>query len=464
MTKPVKIICSILIVAFSFHLLSGAANDKRIAIFSSAANYSLPIVDVGGQEYAGVLEVLEPLGTVSARGDKKHWKLRFNNKEVEFNPDKSKVHIKSGDLELVAPFVLQNGRGLVPISSLGQLLSSILGGPVNFDASSRRIFIGDVAIHFTAQVKGDTSPSLVMQFSGAVNPTIATESGKLQMTFTRDPVVGSGTSNLTFNNKVIPSASYQEGNGTSAITIIGTVPLFASFSSDRKTITIAGAPASVPPPNASPQPAAAQPQTVAAAPIPPQYFAVIDASHGGADRGATLSAQLVEKDLVIGFARRIQQELEAKGLPALLIRSGDDDINFDQRANTANTNHPNIYLAIHVTSQGSGVNLYTSLLPVANPPRGTLVNWETAQASFLGRSQQAMDILAASLEDSRIPTRKLSAPLRPLNNITNPAVAIEIAPPAGGSLRLESSQYQQIVASAVATGMASMRDKLGSGR
>src|ERR1700758_3920566 len=48
-------------------LFSASAEEKRISIYSTAANYSLPTLVRSGQEYVGLLEVLEPLGSVHAR-------------------------------------------------------------------------------------------------------------------------------------------------------------------------------------------------------------------------------------------------------------------------------------------------------------------------------------------------------------------------------------------------------------
>jgi N-acetylmuramoyl-L-alanine amidase len=443
-------------------LLSGAApEDKRIAIFSNVATYSLPVSDLNGQEYAGLLEVLEPLGTVTAKADQKHWKLRYNSVELEFSVEKSRVRMKGGDFDLDAPFVIQNGRGLVPISSLGPLLSRILGGPVTFNPASRRIFIGNVAVHFTAQVAGSPSPSLIMNFTAPVSPMIATEADKLRMTFTHEPIVSSGTQTLSFDNRIIVSATYQEGNGAAEITIAGNAPLFANFSNGGKTITISPAPGAVPtrgtqivPPAPNGSPAMAVPVPVAKA-----YFAVIDAGHGGDDRGAMLAGQLVEKDLTLAFARRIQQEIESRGLPVLMLRTADTTLSLDDRAGTTNYAHPSVYICIHVTSQGSGVNVYTALLPSGAAAPAPLLNWNAAQSSLLTRSKVAAEILSSAFENSRIPVRTLTAPLRPLNNITAPAIAVEIAPPAGGPSGLNSTEYQQAVASTIATAVATMHAK-----
>jgi hypothetical protein len=58
--------------------------------------------------------------------------------------------------------------------------------------------------------------------------------------------------------------------------------------------------------------------------------------------------------------------------------------------------------------------------------------------------------------------RNLTAPLRPLNNVTGPAIAVEVAPQGSDSSQLTAPDYQQLVTSAVATAIAASRDQLGS--
>src|ERR1039458_10161774 len=58
-------------------LVSGAAPEKHLSIYSSVANYSLPIVQRQGRDYVGLLELLDPLGTVSAKSDGLHWRLHY---------------------------------------------------------------------------------------------------------------------------------------------------------------------------------------------------------------------------------------------------------------------------------------------------------------------------------------------------------------------------------------------------
>jgi hypothetical protein len=56
----------------------------------------------------------------------------------------------------------------------------------------------------------------------------------------------------------------------------------------------------------------------------------------------------------------------------------------------------------------------------------------------------------------------LGAPLRPLNNITGPAIAVELAPQGEDVSQLAAPDYQQLVTSAVATAIAAMKEQLAA--
>lgn len=469
---PVAIVC--LAVLFAFVLaISGFADEKRLSVYSGAASYSLTVQEKNGTDYIGLLEILQPLGSVSARTDGRAWRLNYNGVDSEFTPGKTRARVQAQAFDLPGDFLLENGRGLVPVSSLPSLLQRFLGGSVNFHEASRRLFIGNVGVHFTAQVNKTNPPTLVMNFTSPVNPMIATEPGKLRMVFTREPLVPPGSQTLTFDSPAIPSAAYQENNGTAEITVSGPVPLFASFSNDGRTITITPAPQAtahapvpavppaVPAPAGSPATPVAGPTAVA---IAAQYFVVVDPSHGGDERGAALSDQLAEKEVTLAFALRLRQQLQARGFTTLMLREGDATMSLDQRANMTNAARPAIYICLHAASQGSGVRLYTALLPAGAEGRGPFLDWNTAQAGFRAASQTAETSLATELGKRQVAVRSLLAPLRPLNNITAAAVAIEIAPPTGKLADLNSPAYQQLVAESVTAGIETVRDQLGATR
>jgi N-acetylmuramoyl-L-alanine amidase len=452
-------------------LPAGSADEKHLSIYSASANYSLPIADRENREYIGLLEILEPLGNVTARTDGRRWRLRFAGMDAEFIQGRDRAKVRGREVTLFGPFLLENNRGLVPVVSLSSLLPRFLATPVTFNEASRRLFIGNIANHFTVELNPTNPPRLVFNFSAPVNPTIATEPGRLYMIFRREPVVSSGSPNLRFNDPAIPSATYSESNGQAEIDVKGTVPLIASFSNEGRTITIAPVPQAQTAPAASQAPqmptaAPPAPPVLSAAPaptpVPHHFFAVIDASHGGQDRGVALSDTLPEKDVVLAFARQLRQELQKRGISALVLRDSDATLTADQRAIFANTVHPVIYLALHAASDGHGVRLYTSLLPAAPDNNGPFVSWDAAQAAFLTNSQSALDLISAALRQQQIPVRTLSAQLRPLNNITAAAVAVEVAPPGTNVAELASPAYQQALAGTLANGIAALRDKPGA--
>jgi N-acetylmuramoyl-L-alanine amidase len=452
-------------------LPAGSADEKKITIYATVTNFSLPVVDRDSRDYIGLLEAIEPLGNVTSRTDGLHWKLRFNDTDAEFIAGKNRARIRGHDVDLPGPFLLENGRGLVPVSSLSTLLPRILGGSVTFNPASRRVFVGNVATHFTAQLSRTTPPRLVMTFTSPVNPTIGTEPGKLRMSFKREPLVAPGTPLLTFDDRAIPSAAFSEDNGAAEITVNGTVPLMASFSNDGRTITISPAPQQMAGPSA---PAAAAPGAVPAPAVtnpsasPPagerHFYAVIDASHGGDDRGAALSDKLAEKDVTLALARRLRQELESRGISTLVLRDSDANLTLDQRAIFTNTAHPVIYIGLHAASDGKGVRLYTALIPAGGENNGPFIAWDTAQTRFLPQSQIASQGVGSELTRRQIQVRTLPAPVRPLNNLTAAAIAVEVAPPGSDVMDLTLPAYQENVTSAVATGIAAVRDKLGAQR
>jgi N-acetylmuramoyl-L-alanine amidase len=454
-------------------LLFGAAPEKHLSVYSTAANYSLPMVQRDGHDYVGLLELLEPLGPVNAKADGPRWRLRYNNRvEGDFQSGKNRVRIQGRDTDLSARFLLENGRGLIPVSALGLLLPRFLGGPVNLHEDSGRLFIGSVATHFTASLGSDNPPRLVFHFTSPVNPFVSTEPGALRLTFGREPVVAPASPTLTFGSKTIPSATYSESNGKAVVTVNATTPVIASFSSDGRTVTIS--PTSAPPaaaqnalpsaplgaPATSPQ--SSNPPNAPAPPVARHYFAVVDAAHGGDDRGETLSSTLVEKDVTLVLARSLRQELESRGISTLVLRDSDANLTLEQRAILSNTNRAAIYISLHAASIGRGVRIYTAMLPYGGDDRGPFRSWTTSQRTSLPLSQTMAASVAAEMQKRQIPVRTLTAPLRPLNSVTGAALAVELAPQGSDVMQLTAPDYQQLITSAVATAVANARDNLGA--
>src|SRR5579864_7915830 len=284
------IVAAGLLMLLCTSVVRGAPPGKHLSVYSVAANYALPVVQREGRDYVGLLEVLEPLGKVSAKLDSRGWRLRYNNVEAEFQVGKTRGKVQGRDVDLGGKLLVENNRGLVPVTCIASLLPRFLGGPATLHEESGRLFIGSVATHFTASLSGDNPPRLVFHFTAPVNPSVSTEPEALRMTFSREPLVAPASPTLTFGSKAIPSAIYSEGNGAAVVTVNASIPVIASFSRDGRTVTISPTTSSSPAASASPNapppapgtaqaPAQAVPGASAAVPatLPAarRYFAVV---------------------------------------------------------------------------------------------------------------------------------------------------------------------------------------------
>lgn len=469
------VLCTLLLLT-----ISSLAQEKHLSIYAPQTYYQISVVDRPTGEYVGLLDVLEPLGKIESRADGKKWKLRFtpanSTIEAEFEAGKRSGKVRGAQFDLGAEFFLQGDRGYVPVASLPNLLPRLLDRTVDLHAAGRRLFLSGAAIKYTLEVRHNPT-RLVVTFPAAVAPTIAASGNRVRLTFSRDPLVSSGADNVTYSDAPITSAAFTETNGSAALEVSGSAPMQAVSSEGGKVITISGAQtvAAQTAPPATPAPAKPEtplppPSVPAATPAPVRpvggrrsNLVVIDAAHGGDERGAQLTDKLHEKDVTLALARRIQHELETRGFSVILVRTGDATMTLDQRATAANTSRAGIYLGIHAATLGTGVRVYTALLapaPAAN--RRTFLPWETAQAPFLDDSTAIATAIAGEFTMRKIPARSVAAPLRPLNNIAGAAVAVEIAPEGDTVESINDAKYQQNVAAAVAAGIAAARGKLES--
>jgi len=445
---------------------ASSPNGKLVAVYAPQATFSVPTQDRNGQSYVGLMDILQPLGTLSSKTDGNKLKLRFGKADAEFKDGSTTAKIRGKSLDVGAPLVVENGRVLVPMASLLTLLPKITDMPVDLHAASRRLFMGGVSTRFSAQVIKAPAGRLVLTFSSPVNPTIASEPGQLRLTFQHDPLLSNGAATLTFDDKTIPALNYREDNGAAEIGVQGTVPLLARFSADRKTITVepvnqavaqmphpaTGAGTTAPPATSSLPTIAA---SVPGALVPPvRVTVIIDAGHGGSERGAALSDNLAEKDVTLSFARTLQRVLQSSGVSATLLRDSDVNLTLEQRAISANGSRAQFYISIHATSMGTGTKIYTSLLPPRSQEnRGPFLPWGSAQSSYAAVSQNLAASLTAELIRNSLSARSLSAPLPPLNHIACAAIAAEIAPSGTDVTQLNSAAYQEQVANALSAGI-----------
>jgi len=439
-----------------------AAESRKITVYAPQTSYQVDILVREGLDYVGLADLLEPLGRLETHVEGKKLTLTFNGGSAEFQDGKRQYRTRSNTKpDLLSNFLLVDGRGYVSVSSIAQLLPHITDQATEFHAGPRRLFVGSTQYKFSAELRH--SPSrLVLSFPAAVNPSTLIEKDQVRLLFRREPVVSSGTDTVAYRDPFLRSTVFAETPGGAEFVANLSQPATVTIGDGGHTVTIAAisspaaAQSPVPPVAAEPHPAAPR--------VRP--FVILDAAHGGYETGAIFSPTLMEKTINLALARRLQKELDTRGIPVVLTRIADNVLTWDQRAVSANTSHAVLYVAIHSSSSGHGVRVYTSMIPPPQPGQTnrSFLPWELAQSPFLQQSSVAASALTAECTANGLPVRSSAAPLRPLNSVTIAAVAIEVAPLGNSADELNTAEYQQKVVAAIASGIAALRGKLEGGQ
>src|SRR3954462_3627494 len=114
---------------------------------------------------------------------------------------------------------------------------------------------------------------------------------------------------------------------------------------------------------------------------------VIDAGHGGQDSG-TIKTGMVEKDLTLDVARRVERLLQQRGLITVMTRADDTYVSLQERANIANTQPESVFVSIHFDDAGrsagaTGIETYYAAHPISATDR--IASW----LPFLQRTSSA---------------------------------------------------------------------------
>lgn len=191
----------------------------------------------------------------------------------------------------------------------------------------------------------------------------------------------------------------------------------------------------------------------------PRFAVVIDAAHGGNDTGAHLNSGQFERAVNLTLSVRLRSLLAARGIQVITTRESDASIDPNRRAEIANHARAGACLSLHAAESGSGVHLFVSSLPPAQPAR--FAAWKTAQASSITRSLALAGVLNSALTNAGISVTLGRTGLPAIDSMTCPALAIEIAPERGedGKITAEpdNPDYQARIATALAAALVQWR-------
>ncbi|MDW8345050.1 MAG: N-acetylmuramoyl-L-alanine amidase [Verrucomicrobiae bacterium] len=101
--------------------------------------------------------------------------------------------------------------------------------------------------------------------------------------------------------------------------------------------------------------------------LAPARVVMLDAGHGGTDRGARSASGRTEKELTLDVAQRVERYLKGSGLHVVLTRRRDVTVSLSRRTAMARERRADLFVSIHFNSaMGSAHGIETFCLP----PRG----------------------------------------------------------------------------------------------
>ncbi|HEX8296488.1 MAG TPA: N-acetylmuramoyl-L-alanine amidase [Chthoniobacteraceae bacterium] len=169
---------------------------------------------------------------------------------------------------------------------------------------------------------------------------------------------------------------------------------------------------------------------------------VIDAGHGGHDRGGGPGQRIPEKPYVLDISRRLQAKLRSAGFNTVMTRSGDYFVPLGTRCAIANSHRNAIFVSVHLNSgQREGAN-------------GIETYYYGRSGGALAASIHARLLRAAGTEDRRVRQRGFYV----LRNTRIPAVLCEcgfLTNRAEGA-RILTAGHRQRLADAIADGIVAL--------
>lgn len=200
----------------------------------------------------------------------------------------------------------------------------------------------------------------------------------------------------------------------------------------------------------------------------PFALVILDPGHGGQDSGA-VAGGVLEKDLTLDIAQRVDRLLDAQGMMTLLTRHGDSYVSLGDRAKLINRVDNAVVVSIHLNDgpradasgvetyfagqQATGIPVIASWLPflqkVANPR-------PNPESQSLAQFIQQQVVARTQAVNRGTKAQQFYV----LANVRHPAVLVE-----GGFLtgkndigKLADPNYRELLAMGIADGILKYRD------
>lgn len=197
---------------------------------------------------------------------------------------------------------------------------------------------------------------------------------------------------------------------------------------------------------------------------PSMGFIILDAGHGGKDKGA-INKTLFEKNLALDITIRTAKCLRTLGFKVALTRNDDTFLELPTRPAIANANKADFFASIHINSASPSANgVETYALTPSGLPSTSSANFTLSDNRVLaGNKNDEWNLIAAYYVQKQLAssTKALDrgvkrARFAVLQTPNMPSILVEcgfISSPSE-SAKLATAEYRQTIASGISTGLA----------
>ncbi len=424
--------------------LRTAAGDKPVAF-----------VQQNAMSFVSAADVMTALGG-TVQPDASGFKATLGDVVAVFGPDTQFAVVKDDLIQMPAPPVVINGTPFVPWEFFrGFLLKTNNPQDVAWDLNARMLTIRPrqqalVAVQMTVtNVQGVSK--IVLTLSSPADYQIVKEPAGYVVHF-KSPLKAP-FAEQAYSDPNVVHATFSGSDLRIQLTspdVIGD-----SYKLDNPPrIVLDLHKGTAPATSTAPQPQIQVPGIRQPVEPPGIHTIVIDPGHGGKEVGAIGPGGLMEKDITLAFARKLQAALQSK-INARVVLTRDDDsvVSLDQRTAIANQYHADLFLSVHmnaaVVKGAKGSETYflsleasdelarraaetenaSNAAPKAGPaPDLKLILWDLAQQEYLQESSRfAQDIQEELNAVTGVQNRGVKqAPFKVLVGASMPAALVEI--------------------------------------
>lgn len=428
-----------------------AQSSSQATLRLPSGDRPLGLVQQGGQSYLSAEDVVTALGG-TLQPDGTGFKATLNNAVAAFGPDSRFGVVRDDLIEMpVNPIVIE-GKPYAP----WQLFQGLIARATDMDASwdpaahvlnVKPRVIATVAVQMSVTNLQGTS-KVVVTLSGPADYTIAKEAGAYTIHF-KAPLQAP-FAEQAYDDPNVAHASFAGSDLRVQLTspeVAGDAyKLDNPFRIVLDLRKVAAAPATTPTglPGIKPQTEPAGIRTI-----------VIDPGHGAKDVGAVGPGGLMEKDITLAVAKKLQAALQSK-LNARVVLTREDDtlIPLDQRTAIANQYKADLFLSVHmnaaVVKGAKGSETYFLSLDASdelarkaaeteNAGNGSapaaagssdlkLILWDLAQQEYLQESSRFATAIQEEMNSATgVQNRGVKqAPFKVLVGATMPAALVEV--------------------------------------